>query len=47
LTCFQLEAPNLFLEKLNFRTEGLSSVKELLQPGDWLSTVDLKDLLVS
>jgi len=38
-----LKPLNLFLEKLHFRMEGLSSVKELLQPSDWLSTVDQKD----
>ena len=34
---------NQYIQKRHFKMESLRSVKRALKPGDWMSTVDLKD----
>ncbi len=34
---------NQFVQYEHFKMEGIQTVKDLLQPGDWLTKVDLKD----
>jgi len=38
-----LKALNQFVQKQHFKMEGIHNLKDLLQPGDWLGKVDLKD----
>jgi len=38
-----LKALNQFVRKQHFKMEGIPNLKDLLQPGDWLGKVDLKD----
>jgi len=38
-----LKALNQFVQKQHFKMEGIHNLKHLLQPGDWLGKVDLKD----
>ena len=33
---------NHYLQTYHFKMEGLNTVKELLQPGDWMTSIDLK-----
>ena len=33
---------NKYLQTYHFKMEGLNTVKELLQPGDWMTSIDLK-----
>ena len=34
---------NTFTQKEHFKMEGASMIKDLLQPGDWMYSLDLKD----
>ena len=38
-----LKALNQYVQKQHFKMEGIHNLKDLLQPGDWLAKVDLKD----
>lgn len=38
-----LKALNNFVVAPHFKMEGIHTIKNLLQPGDWLAKVDLKD----
>ena len=38
-----LKALNEFVRKEHFKMEGIHNLKDLLQPGNWLAKVDLKD----
>ena len=38
-----LKALNCFIKTHHFKMEGIHTLKDLLQPGDWLTKVDLKD----
>ena len=38
-----LKPLNTFIQKEHFKMEGASMIKDLLQPGDWMCSLDLKD----
>ena len=38
-----LKALNRFFVEEHFKMEGFHMVKDLVQPGDWLAKIDLKD----
>ncbi len=38
-----LKGLNQFVQYEHFKMEGIQTVKDLLQPGDWLTKIDLKD----
>ena len=38
-----LSALNIFLRKIRFRMESPTSVREAIRPGDWATSIDLKD----
>lgn len=40
---FNLKSLSVHLCKEHFKMEGLSTLKELIQEGDWMCTIDLKD----
>lgn len=42
-----LKPLNGFVQKQHFKMEGSSMVKDLLQPGDWMCSLDLKDAYYS
>jgi len=42
-----LKPLNAFVQKSHFKMEGLSMIRDLLQPGDWMCSLDLKDAYLS
>ena len=42
-----LKALNRFMKRLHFKMEGVHLLKDLLQKGDWMVTIDLKDAYLS
>ena len=38
-----LKSLNSFVKQESFKMEGIPTLKELLQPGDWMTKIDLKD----
>lgn len=38
-----LSALNRFIQKVNYRMETFTSIRESFQPGDWAASIDLKD----
>lgn len=42
-----LKPLNCFVQKCHFKMEGSGMIKDLLQTGDWMSTLDLKDAYLS
>jgi len=43
LTCHILKPLKEFVEKIHFKRENIDLVKNLIKPGDFLPSVDLKD----
>ena len=42
-----LKPLNAFIQKSHFKMEGVSMIKDVLQPGDWMCSLDLKDAYLS
>ena len=42
-----LKPLNEFIQKAHFKMEGVGMIKHLLQPGDWMCSLDLKDAYFS
>jgi len=38
---------NQFMEKIHFKMESLSMIRDLLKEGDWMASIDLKDAYLS